>query len=306
MKILFVCKHNRFRSRVAKAYFDKINQDRSIEARGAGIYEDYDNLDEEEVEGAREMGIDISGKPKGIDKKAVDWADKIIVVADDVKISQVRAGKGKKIVKWGIGDVHDDQKERKKAIKNIVKDIINHVDRLVEELKEEKSIIYPANKKHFKKLVQFAQKIILMCQKNNITPVIYGSFAHFYHTRDKKMKVNDIDLLIPRKDLPKLAKLIEKRGLKMDYLPKWNTLIIEEGKLRVEVDAIGFWYNDLAHDPLFKNPEKIDFYGIRINLMSLKNLERLYLIAYKRTKDNKVKIRKKIRHLEAFLGRKLR
>ena len=35
--ILFVCKHNVFRSKIAEAYFKKVNQNREINAKSAGI-----------------------------------------------------------------------------------------------------------------------------------------------------------------------------------------------------------------------------------------------------------------------------
>ena len=35
--ILFVCKYNRFRSRVAEAYFKKINKNKNISVKSAGI-----------------------------------------------------------------------------------------------------------------------------------------------------------------------------------------------------------------------------------------------------------------------------
>ncbi len=53
--------------------------------------------------------------------------------------------------------------------------------------------ITPKNKQLFKKLIPFAQKIIKLLQKNKIPLVIYGSFAHFYHTKDKNMKINDME-----------------------------------------------------------------------------------------------------------------
>ena len=36
MKILFICKYNRFRSRVAAAYFKKINKNSKIKVESAG------------------------------------------------------------------------------------------------------------------------------------------------------------------------------------------------------------------------------------------------------------------------------
>ena len=54
-------------------------------------------------------------------------------------------------------------------------------------------MIYPKNKKFFKELIPFSKNIIKILQKNKITPVIYGSFSHFYHTKDKNIRVNDIE-----------------------------------------------------------------------------------------------------------------
>ena len=52
------------------------------------------------------------------------------------------------------------------------------------EVEMNKQYIYPKNKEHFKKLIPFAQKIIKLCKDNRVEPIIYGSFAHFYHTKD--------------------------------------------------------------------------------------------------------------------------
>ena len=71
---------------------------------------------------------------------------------------------------------------------------------------------YPKNKEYFKKLIPFTQKIISLCRDSGIDPVIYGSFAHFIHTKDKSMNVNDIDLLIPKKDFPKAKRFLEKEN----------------------------------------------------------------------------------------------
>ena len=66
--------------------------------------------------------------------------------------------------------------------------------------------ISPKNKEHFKELIPFAKEIIKICKDNKIKTVIYGSFAHFYHTKDKNMKVNDIDILIQKRILRKSLK----------------------------------------------------------------------------------------------------
>lgn len=167
---------------------------------------------------------------------------------------------------------------------------------------------YPKNKQHFKKLIPFAKEILLICKNNKIPTVIYGSFAHFYHTKDRNMKVNDIDIMVPRRGLKKLIKLLEKNKIKFircsseDY-----SIIIKKGKLKLELDEPGVGYKEIKEKTLFRRQghDKIDFYGVEASLLTLKDLEEMYPIAYNRSKDDKARILKKIKHLERFLGRRL-
>jgi hypothetical protein len=166
--------------------------------------------------------------------------------------------------------------------------------------------IYPKNKEDFKKLIPFAKEIILIFQKNKITPVIYGSFAHFNYTKDRNMKVNDLDLLIQKKKFRKVLKILEKNKIKFKYYPKWKTLIIKKGKLKIELDEVGKGYRLLTKENLIKSTKKIDFYGLKVKMITLKQLEEMYPVAYNRSKDDKARIKKKIKHLEKFLGRELK
>ena len=165
--------------------------------------------------------------------------------------------------------------------------------------------IYPKNKEHFKKLIPFAKEIISICNNNKIIPVIYGSFSHFYHTKDENMKVNDIDILIKKRYFPKICKILEKNNIKFKYYPKWGTCIIKKGKLKVEIDEVGTGYKTIKENTISKR-KKINFYGTKVKSLNLKDLEEMYPIAYKRSRDDKARIKKKIKHLEKFLGRKLK
>jgi protein-tyrosine-phosphatase len=129
MKILFVCKHNRFRSRVASSYFNNLNKKSKNKAKSAGIYSDYSALNRDEVGISGKFGIDIRGKPRKVNNKLLKWADLIFIVADDVKISQIKYHKKYKIIQWKIKDV-DNAKNVKLAIKQTVKKIIKRVDSL--------------------------------------------------------------------------------------------------------------------------------------------------------------------------------
>jgi len=164
---------------------------------------------------------------------------------------------------------------------------------------------YPANKQFFKKLVPFTQRILKLCGKNKITPIIHGSFAHFYHTKDEKMRVNDIDIMVCRKDFYKMIKLLEDNKIKFKHYPKWEIIIIKKGRLQVEVDMPG-GYKLLNQRNLSRVTRKIDFYGIKVKMVTLRQLENIYQVAYARSTEDKAKIFRKIKHLEKFLGRKLK
>ena len=133
MKILFICKHNRFRSRVANSYFNKINKNKKYKSKGAGICPDNSPLNKDEVNISKELGVNIAGKPKQIDNKLIKWQDKIIIVADDVPKNKIKNNNKYNIEVWKIKDV-DDAKDIKKAIKIAVKKIMKKVEKFVGEL----------------------------------------------------------------------------------------------------------------------------------------------------------------------------
>jgi len=164
----------------------------------------------------------------------------------------------------------------------------------------------PKNKELFKRLIPFTQKIISLCQNNGLSPVIYGSFAQFVYTKDKNLNVNDIDILLPKSDFPKLIKLLKRERIKFRYLPQYFTCIIEKGNLKVEVDeAAG--YKTLTDESLKRDIfNKVDFYGIKINMVTLNQFEEIYSCAYNRSRDSKQKIMNKIEHLEKFIGRRIK
>ena len=163
-----------------------------------------------------------------------------------------------------------------------------------------KTNIYPANKEHFEKLIPFAQEIISFCKENKINPIIYGSFAHFYYTKDKTLNVNDIDLLIPKREFPKIRKEIKKK-IKAEIILDGGTIIIKKGNLIIELDSS----EEKELKALQKNLIQIDFYGTEIKLIGLKDLENIYPLAFNESNRNKGKVLEKIVSLERFLGKRI-
>jgi len=169
--------------------------------------------------------------------------------------------------------------------------------------------IYPKNKVYFKKLIPFAQKIIRVCEDAGIPTIVYGSYAHFYHTKNKGMNVNDIDIMIPnhKKNFPKVVLALKKAKIKHNYYPKWETLIIKKGDLKVEVDSVGNGYKTMKENTLFKtNHKKIDFYGLPIRLLKLDQIEEMYSRALIESDKTKLNVVYKVDLFEKFLGRKIK
>jgi protein-tyrosine-phosphatase len=136
MNILFVCRYNRFRSRVAEAYFNQINKNRNIHAASAGLIRGHYPLDKNEVDAARIKGIDISGKPKGLSTDLLKKTDLIVIVADNVPAKifcyeDYKDYKGKLLV-WRIKDIYDG--ESKVLIEKRIDEIKRKVEKLVKKL----------------------------------------------------------------------------------------------------------------------------------------------------------------------------
>ena len=130
--ILFVCKHNRFRSKVAEAFFNKLNKNKSYSAFSAGLIPGTYPLDKEQTKVAERFGIKLTGRPKPI---TIDLLKKIylmVIVADNVAPEVFNNQKyGVKEDLWNIEDDYTGDATR---ISSIIKRIEDKVKNLVETL----------------------------------------------------------------------------------------------------------------------------------------------------------------------------
>lgn len=136
-KILFVCKYNRFRSRVAESFFKKYNKNKGINSDSAGVFRGELPLGKNEIEVAKEFGIKIKGKPKGMSYPKLFGYDIVVIVANDVPRNLFRReGKyNNKVIEWKINDNYDGDKVK---LRKIVDKIENKVIKLVKKLEKEK------------------------------------------------------------------------------------------------------------------------------------------------------------------------
>lgn len=144
MNILFVCKHNVFRSKVAEAYFKKINKNKKVKAESAGLIKPdiFSEIEKKLIilqrKTAKEFGIDIIDGSKSLSIKLLKKQDIIIIVADDVPEyvfnSKFYLKSDLKIIVWKIPDVKGEESDEALIKEDILK-IMKNIDKLVEDLK---------------------------------------------------------------------------------------------------------------------------------------------------------------------------
>ena len=133
MNIIFICKHNVFRSRVVESYFAKINRNKNIHVSSGGLIVG-EILGINQKKAMKELNVEPISKPKNVSARLLKKQDLVVVVADDVpeEIFNSRIYI-KRVIFWRIPDVFDNSKE--KSIK-VIKSIMKRVDELVKSLED--------------------------------------------------------------------------------------------------------------------------------------------------------------------------
>ncbi|MFH1325294.1 MAG: low molecular weight phosphatase family protein [archaeon] len=137
MKILFVCKYNRFRSQIAEQFFRKYSKNKNLEVSSAGLLEGRYPLDKKETDIVKKFGIKINKKPETISVDKLMKTDLVIIVANDVPKSTFNC-EGRYIQKIIVWKIPDNFTEDKKRIEEIIKLIELKVKKLVKNLEDEK------------------------------------------------------------------------------------------------------------------------------------------------------------------------
>ena len=127
--ILFICKYNRFRSKIAEALFNKLNKNKKFKAKSAGVIKGYP-ISREIINASKKAGIRIKGKPKGLSTVLLKWADLTTLVADDVPPKIFSKNYTKKLILWKIKDTDSKDKDMQGVIKKIEKNIKNLIKNL--------------------------------------------------------------------------------------------------------------------------------------------------------------------------------
>ena len=144
-KVLFVCKNNVFRSRIAEYFFKKINKNKKYKAESAGIFK-WNKKDLKKDKGyhalkkvIKKLGIKLPMNSKGINSSLLKKTDILVIVADDVPsflFKDKKAFNGKIIV-WKTKDVEEGDKhyEKRGTMYRSIKFIERKVREFVKKLK---------------------------------------------------------------------------------------------------------------------------------------------------------------------------
>jgi protein-tyrosine-phosphatase len=135
MRILFVCKYNAFRSRIAEEYFNKINKNKRITAISRGFIYGGDADIEQQILAKELLGVNIAKRnPLQITLEDMKNSDMIIVVANDIPRRMFDYKSYKFIKKVRFWKIKDEQYKDKKNIKRIMFGIKRRVDKLNRKL----------------------------------------------------------------------------------------------------------------------------------------------------------------------------
>ena len=141
MKILFVCRANIFRSQIASALFENLSEGHEIrsagtmvseKSEGQKLYEKKDREIELIIDVMNEEGIDVRDRERHLlNEKMVDWADKVICMAERNTIPEYLLQSGK-MEYWQIedssaGSDYDFFVETKDRIKKKVEKLIEEI-----------------------------------------------------------------------------------------------------------------------------------------------------------------------------------
>ncbi|MDP2672825.1 MAG: hypothetical protein Q8O84_03370 [Nanoarchaeota archaeon] len=124
MNILFICKFNRYRSKAAEAYFNKINKNKNFKAKSAGLIRG-EPINKKVTKILEKIGVAPKGKPRGLDREILKWQDILVIVGDNVppSIFKDKRISGKKLIVWKINEGNNSINLIKRKVEKLVKDL---------------------------------------------------------------------------------------------------------------------------------------------------------------------------------------
>ncbi len=130
LKVLFVCRYNRFRSKVGEVFLKRMAGERvDVRSRGFTLDESRPYVAENVKIALKENGIDkVDNTPRRLQEDDIKWADKIIVDANDVPLDGFPKNKTEV---WPVEDCSQDDLPKIREITGKIKrDVEGFIGRL--------------------------------------------------------------------------------------------------------------------------------------------------------------------------------
>ncbi|MEK6927174.1 MAG: hypothetical protein AABX11_01970 [Nanoarchaeota archaeon] len=105
--ILFVCKFNRLRSKLAESLMRNYIKNKEVDIKSAGLMLDPIRpfVSKEVIDVLKQRGLKVADeKSILINKQMIEWANKIIVVSDNLSLSMFPP---EKVEIWGVKDANE-------------------------------------------------------------------------------------------------------------------------------------------------------------------------------------------------------
>jgi protein-tyrosine-phosphatase len=135
MNILFVCRHNIFRSRIAEEHMKKISNGKH-NISSAGLIRFHGEMEPLQKKVCEERGFILPNQSKSLSVEGLRNQDLVVIVANDVP-PKLLEHKGYhtigKVRRWNISDVETNDYTREE-VENIIQSIVDKVEKLNNEL----------------------------------------------------------------------------------------------------------------------------------------------------------------------------
>ena len=131
-KILFICRHNKFRSKVGEAIFNKLNKNKTIVAESAGLIGSDNPTPKNVVNVLKERSYKVSRMDaRRVDKNSINDYSVLIIVADNVDPKFFEDSFRGRVVWWKVSDCSEDDVE---GITERVEDIEKRVKGFIDDI----------------------------------------------------------------------------------------------------------------------------------------------------------------------------
>lgn len=157
----------------------------------------------------------------------------------------------------------------------------------------EKLTVLPANPESFKRLLKFAKKVLEICERHSVSPIVYGGLAYFAHTRDQSLPVQDLDLLVPEEAFSDLVlELKNIDGVTFVQQP-WHSIEVSKGDLKIDFDSAEHFLHPRSHGVVI-----VDVQGAVFSILNKDALASIYQEALDNMPNDKELDEKRAKYLK--------